>query len=43
MAQPIIMTGLRPYLSAIAPHNTEVEALPSMYAGPFIHVSNYMY
>lgn len=29
-AQPIIITGFRPYLSEIAPHKTDVDALPSM-------------
>lgn len=38
VAQPIIMTGFRPYLSEIAPHKEDVRALPSMYADPSYNV-----
>lgn len=31
---PNIMTGFRPYRSAIAPQRTEVKALPNIYADP---------
>ena len=37
---PNIMTGFRPYLSAISPQRKEVKALPSMKDDPSRNISN---
>lgn len=34
VAQPMMMTGFRPYLSAMTPHRTDVSALPIIYEDP---------